>query len=143
MKCNAKIAKYRRVVATPTFNGIQCLRKSRETEQMQFWFWLGKLQACIKDTRSRSIVHYPVLPNAWPVQHGTNLTQAKVDDFEASRFSLCSGVVELGGAESGLHSEVLSNVVPNPLSSTVDVQSINPELIRSPAISNSDRQPKH
>ena len=34
LKCNAKIAKYRRLVAVPTFNGIQRLRKSRETEQM-------------------------------------------------------------------------------------------------------------
>ena len=67
VKCNAKIAKYRRAVAAPTFNGIQCFRKSHETKQMQFWFCPGKLQACIKDTHSRSIVHYPVLPHVWPV----------------------------------------------------------------------------
>ena len=84
VKCNAKIAKYRHVVAGPTFNGIQRLRKSCETEQMQFWLYPRKLQACIKDTHSRSIVHYPVLPHVWPVQCGTNLTQAEVDDFEAS-----------------------------------------------------------
>ena len=36
MKCNAKIAKYQRAVAATTFNGIQRLRKSHETEQMQF-----------------------------------------------------------------------------------------------------------
>ena len=36
LKCNAKIAKYRRPVVAPTFNGIQRLRKSCETEQMQF-----------------------------------------------------------------------------------------------------------
>ena len=110
---------------------------------MQFWFCPGKLQACIKDTRSRSIVHYPVLPNAWHVQRGMNLTQAEVDDFEASGFSLCNGVAELIGAKSGLPSEVLSDIVPNPLSSTVDVRPINPELIRSPAISDGDRRPKH
>ena len=143
VKCNAKIAKYRRAIAAPTFNGIQRLQKSRETEQMQFWFCPEKLQACIKDTRSRFIIHYPVLPHAWPVQRGTNLTQAEVDDFEASGFSLCSGVAELGGAESGLPSEVLLDVVSNPLSSTVDVQPINPELIRSPTISDGDRRLKH
>ena len=138
-----KIAKYRCAVAAPTFNGIQRLRKSRETKQMQFWFCLGKLQACIKDTRSRSIVHYPALPHVWPVQCGTNLTQAEVDDFEASRFSLCSGVSKLSGAESGFSLEVLSNMAPNPLSSTVDIQPINPELIRSPAIFDSEKRPKH
>ena len=84
-----------------------------------------------------------MLPHVWPVQRGTNLTQAEVDDFEASGFSLCSGVAELGGAESGLPLEVLSDVVPNPLSSAVDVQSINLELIRSPAISDGNRRPKH
>ena len=92
VKCNAKIAKYWHVVAAPTFNGnVQRLRKSRETEQMQFWFCLGKLQACIEDTRSRFIIHYPTLPHVWHVQCRTNLTQAEVDDFEASGFSLCSG----------------------------------------------------
>ena len=44
-----------------------------------------------------------------------------MDDFEASGFSLCSGVAELVGAKSGLPLEVLSDVVPNPLSSTIDV----------------------
>ena len=34
LKCNAKIAKYRRAIAAPTFNGIHHLRKSREIEQM-------------------------------------------------------------------------------------------------------------
>ena len=143
MKCNAKIAKYRHAIVAPTFNRIQHLQKSREIEQMQFWFFPRKLQACIKDSRSRSIVHYPALPHVWPVQHGMNLTQAKVDDFEASRFSLCSGVVELPAAQSGLPSEVLLNLAPNPLPSTVDVQPINPEVIRSPAIYDSDKQPKH
>ena len=46
-------------------------------------------------------------------------------------------------AQSGLPSKVLSNVAPNPLSLTVDVQPINPELIRSPAVSKSNKQPKH
>ena len=74
LKCNAKIAKYRHPVAAPTFNGIQHLRKSRETEQMQFWFCPRKFQACIKDSRSRSIVHFPALPLVWPIMSGTNLT---------------------------------------------------------------------
>ena len=50
-----------------------------------------------------------------------------MDDFEASGFSLCSGVAKLAGAESDLPSEVLLGMASNPLSSTVDVQPINPE----------------
>ena len=110
---------------------------------MQFWFCPRKLQACIKDTRSRSIVHYPMLPHVWPVQRGRNLIQAEVDDFEAFGFSLCSGVAELLGAESGLPSEVLLNVAPNPLSSSVDVQPINPKFIQSLAISDGNKRRKH
>ena len=33
-KCNAKIAKYRKAVATPTFSGIQRIPKSMQTQQM-------------------------------------------------------------------------------------------------------------
>ena len=73
-KCNAKIAKYCRAIAAPTFIGIQRLRKSYQTKQMQFWFYPGKLQACIKDTQSKSIVHYPALPLVWPIMHGMKLT---------------------------------------------------------------------
>ena len=36
LKCNTKIAKYHRVVAAPTFIGIQCRPKSHKIEQMQF-----------------------------------------------------------------------------------------------------------
>ena len=68
--CNAKIAKYRRVVAASTFTGIQRREKSRDTQQMQFWFCPGKLQACVKETRFRSILHYPTLPLVWPVKLG-------------------------------------------------------------------------
>ena len=62
------IAKYRKTVVAPTFNGIQKWAKSRETKQMQFWFCPKKLQACVKETRSRSIVHYPTLPLVWPIK---------------------------------------------------------------------------
>ena len=110
---------------------------------MQFWFCPRKLQAYIKDTCSRSIVHYPLLPHVWHVQRGTNLFQAEMDDFEASGFSFCSGVVELPAAQTSLLSKVLSNVAPNPSSSIVDVQPINPELVRNLTISDSDKQLKH
>ena len=36
--CNAKIAKYRRAVAAPTFLGIERHSKSKESCQVQVWF---------------------------------------------------------------------------------------------------------
>ena len=97
--CNAKIVKYRRAVAPPTFTGIQRRGKSRDTQQMQFWFCPGKLQACVKETRSRSILHYPTLPLVWPVKLGTSLSQAEVDGFEASGFVLASAMTNALCAE--------------------------------------------
>ena len=99
-ECNAEIAKYCRIVAAPTFIGIQRLRKSRQIEQMQFWFCPGKLQACIRDTWSRSIVHYPTLPHVWPIVLGTKLTQSEVDDFKALDFVLNDGEMDSESVEA-------------------------------------------
>ena len=87
------------------FNGIQQLQKSYETEQMQLWLCLKKLQACIKESRSRSIIHYSILPHVWPIKYGTNLIQVVVDDFEANGFLLCGSLMELPSIQIGLLSE--------------------------------------
>ena len=139
-----RVAKFCHVVATPILNNIHQLQKSRETEQMQFWFCPGKLQACIKDTWFRSIVHYSILALVWPVKCGTNLTQAKVDDNEASRFSLSTGITKLPSIQISLAlEESFPNVAPIPLSLVVDIQPMHPVLVRSPIVSNGDKRPKH
>ena len=137
MKCNAKIAKYRRVVAAPTFNGIQYLRKSREIEQMQFWFCPGKFQAYIKDSRSRSMVHFPALPLVWLIMSGTNLTQTEVDEFEAFEYSFSGEVTNLSSVHSGLPLEKsLPRCDPIPLFAPIDIQPM-------PIVFDGDKRPKH
>ena len=46
-RCNARIAKYRRVVAAPTFLGIEKQSKSSESQQVQVWFCPTKFDHCI------------------------------------------------------------------------------------------------
>ena len=143
-KCNAKIAKYRRAIAAPTFIGIQRLRKSRQTKQMQFWFCPGKLQACIKDTRSRSIVHYPALPRVWPIVLGTKLTQSEVDDFEALGFVLNDGGMDSESVEAGLPlGESPPTFASAPIPTELDVQSLHPVGVSNHVISDGDKRPKH
>ena len=142
--CNAKIAKYRRAVAAPTFTSIQRQGKSRDTEQMQFWFCLGKLQACVKETRSRSIVHYPTLPLVWPVKVGTILSQAEVDGFEASGFVLDSAVTDVPCPEVALPPQhPLPLPSHGPSSTTADVRSGYSDSVSPQVLSDGDRRPKH
>ena len=144
LKCDAKIAKYRRPVAAPTFNGIQRLRKSRETEQMQFWFCPGKFQACIKDLRSRSIVHFPALPLVWPIMSGTNLTQAEVAEFEASGYSFSTSETNLSSVHPGLPlEESLPSNDPISLSAPVGIELVVPIPVCSQIVSDGDKRPKH
>ena len=143
-KCNAKIAKYRRAVAAPTFIGIQRLRKSHQTEQMQFWFCPGKLQACIKATRSRSIVHYLALPRVWPIALGTKLTQSEVDDFEASGFLLSDAGMGLESIVASLPLEESPLTFASaPFLVDLDIQSLHPVGVSSPVILDGDKRPKH
>ena len=107
---------------------------------MQFWFYPGKLQACIKDSRSRSIVHYPALPCVWPIVLGTKLIQSKVDDFEASDFVLNDGGMDWESVEAGLPLEespltFASASIPIDL----DVQSLHPVGVSNPVISDGDK----
>ena len=102
------------------------------------------LQAYIKESRSRSFVHFPILLLVWPIKCGTNFTQAKVDDFEASKFSFSNGLTKLPLVQCGLSlEELLPNVNIVPKFATVDIQSMHPIPICSPIISDSDKQPKY
>ena len=142
--CNAKIAKYRRAVAAPTFTGIQRRGKSRDTQQMQFWFCPGKLQACVKETRSRSILHYPTLPLVWPVKLGTSLSQAEVDGFEASGFVLASDVTDVQCAEVAMPPQQ-SLPLPShgPSSCAADIRFGYSDSVSPQVLSDGDRRPKH
>ena len=39
-------------------------------------------------TRSKYVMHYPIVPNVWPIKEGTNLSQAEVDGLESAGFML-------------------------------------------------------
>ena len=90
-RCNAKIAKYQRVVATPTFLGIERHSKSKETRQVQVWFWPTKLDRCVLGPEGKWIINYPDILDKWPVMVGTSLTQAEVISLESSGFVLDDG----------------------------------------------------
>ena len=45
--CNARIAKYRRAIAAPTFLGIEMQSKSSDTHQVQVWFCPTRLDRCV------------------------------------------------------------------------------------------------
>jgi hypothetical protein len=89
-RCNAKIAKYKRPTAAPTFTGIQKLFKCKGTEEKQFWFCPNDVNGCVS-TRSRWILYYPPIPDIWPIKVGTNLSQVEVEGLEAASFKFDYG----------------------------------------------------
>ena len=111
---------------------------------MQFWFCPRKFQACIKDSRSRSIVHFPALPLVWPIMSGTNLTQAEVAEFEASGFSFSTGEKNLSSVHPGLPlEESLSNNDPISLSAPVGIEPVVLVPVCSQIVSDGDKRSKH
>ena len=111
---------------------------------MHFWFYLGKLQACIKDTRSRSIVYYPALPLVWPIIYKTKLIQSEVDDFKALGFVLSNGVMDSVSVEANLPlEESIPTLASAPLSADLDIQSLHPVGVSSPIVPDGDKRPKH
>lgn len=55
------------------------------TEEKQFWFCPNDVNGCVL-TRSKWILHYPPIPDIWPVKVGTNLSQVEVEGLEAIGF---------------------------------------------------------
>ena len=91
-RCNAKIAKYRRSIAAPTFLGIERHSKSKESRQVQVWFCLTRLDRCVLGPGAKWIINYPDIPDKWPMRCGTSLTHAEVTSLELGGFVLEDGV---------------------------------------------------
>ena len=86
--CDARIAKYRRVVAAPTFLGIGMQSKSSDTRQVQVWFCPTRLDRCVLGLGAKWIINYPDVPNKWPIKLGTNLSQFEILALELGGFFL-------------------------------------------------------
>ena len=78
-RCNARIAKYRQVVAASTFLGIEMQSKSSDTRQVQVWFCPTRLDCCVLGPGAKWIINYPDFPDKWPVKLGTNLSQPALE----------------------------------------------------------------
>ena len=89
-RCGAKIARYRRAVAAPTFTALERQSKTKDLKEMQFWFCPNDILTCVLRPPCKSILYYPDIPEKWPVKVGSSLTQSKMAAFESARFILCN-----------------------------------------------------
>ena len=90
-KYGAKIAHYRRAVATPTFTGIEKQSKAKDSKQVQFWFYPSNILSCILGPTCKLIMYYPDILDKWPVKIDSNLSQSEVTAFESAGFILDDG----------------------------------------------------
>jgi hypothetical protein len=51
--------------------------------------------------QSKCVIHYPDVPQIWPVKVGTSLTQAEVEDLEAAGFQIDDGEEVLANTHDG------------------------------------------
>ena len=80
----------------PNFYWNEKHSKSREAQQVQFWFCPIKSETCVLRQGCQWIVYYPSVPKKWPIMFGTNLSQAEVTSFEFARFLLEDGMPKHG-----------------------------------------------
>ena len=86
--CNARIAKYRRVVVGRIFLGIEMQSKSSDTHQVQAWFCPTRLDRCVLGPGAKLIINYLDVPNKWPVKLATNLSQLEITTLQLGGFVL-------------------------------------------------------
>ena len=99
----------------------------------------------MKETQSRSILHYPTLPLVWPIKLGTlSLTPAEVDGFEASGFVQAIGVIDVLCTEVAIPPQQSLPLASHvPLSSAADVCSVYSDFVSTQVLSDGDRRLKH
>jgi hypothetical protein len=88
--CGYRIAKYKRPTVVPTFIGIYRKSGRKGTEHKQFWFCPTDVTRCIIG-QTRCVVHYPDIPEMWPVKVDMNLTQTEVEGLESASFKIDDG----------------------------------------------------
>jgi hypothetical protein len=74
----------------PTFTGIQRVYGAKSTQQIQFWFYPMDVSRCIM-AHYKWMIHYPNVPQIWPIKVETSLTQGEVEDLEAAGFQIDDG----------------------------------------------------
>ena len=75
-RCGAKIARYRRAVAAPTFTGFERQSKTKDPREVQFWFCPNDILTCVLGPPCKSILSL-VEKNS----DQSNKTQHKSVDF--------------------------------------------------------------
>ena len=86
-KCVARIVQDNKSTAAPTYTGM--MRNYKKTMvQMQFFFCNNDIERCVKGTIRKWVQSKPPVPQIWPVQLGTNLTQQEVLALEHAGFRL-------------------------------------------------------
>ena len=117
-RCNAKIARYRRAVAAPTFTGIEKHSRATVSQHGQFCFCPNKLQTCVLGNGCRWILYFSTIPQRWLVKFGTYLTHVEVFSFESTGFVLEDGIAKVEReSRSGNElpgTEVVSGIGTNP-----------------------------
>jgi hypothetical protein len=83
-KCKACINLYKLVngIPTPCYLGFLVEYHNWSPEHHKHWFTLDDLSHCVGGTIQKIAVTRLIVPTAWPIQEGTNLTQKKVTILE-------------------------------------------------------------
>ena len=115
--CNARITKYQRAVAAPTFLDIKMQSKSSDTRQVQVWFCPTRLDRCILGCGAKWIIDYPDVPNKWPVKLEPKLSESEITALQLGGFVLDDGI-PLENSSPATVVEVIVSKDPIPATSS-------------------------
>ena len=73
IKCTSKIAKGKKGTPAPTYRGRKEEYGSKREVVANFWFCPDDIDRCMKGTKQKWVLHWPEVPEVWPVLSGTNL----------------------------------------------------------------------
>ena len=70
-----KIAKGKKGTAAPTYRGRKQEYGTKREVIVDFWFCSDDIHRCVKGSKRKWVIDWPLVPDVWPVLSGTNLSR--------------------------------------------------------------------
>ena len=87
-KCDTRIGKGVHGTPAPTYSGPKRDFHTKKSVEAEYWFCPDDINRCVKGSKKPFVLHWPAVPQSWPVKIGTTLTRQEVLDLEDAGFQL-------------------------------------------------------
>ena len=86
--CNAKVMTGKYGILAPIYKGFMKEFRSLNNVEYEFLFCPDDIKRCVSGSKKKYVLDWPIIPNTWLVNIGTNLSRKEILALEDVEFQL-------------------------------------------------------